>query len=477
MNKDSFPPAVEININSFSKKGHGLGCVVDTERQVEVPFAIPGDKVRARLYRKRGGIFASQLEEIVTPSRLRIAPRCTHFASCGGCRWQQLDYPEQLKIKQKHIESLLDGIVPADVPIRPIIPCTPPWEYRNKMEFTFSSDAAGRKFLGLIMDSSRGKVLNLNECHLVNPWFVDAIKAAREWWHESGLLAYHPHSNTGSLRTLTVREGIRTGDRLIMLTVSGNADFSLNKQQLESFTAYMRDAIEPVSADSRLSIFLRIQQACKGVETNFYEMALYGEDHIREILNIQSDPTKDPVQLEFDISPSAFFQPNTRQAEKLYSIGLQLLDIPPQSIVYDLYCGTGTLGICSAKNAKFVVGVEISPESSLDARTNASKNGLDNVKIFTGSVRDVIDEIRKKGDLPLPDIVMLDPPRVGLDAETLQHLAALKPKKLLYISCNPTTQAENLRALRAMGYQITAVQPVDQFPHTVHIENIVVLSI
>ncbi|MEI8366485.1 MAG: 23S rRNA (uracil(1939)-C(5))-methyltransferase RlmD [Parachlamydiaceae bacterium] len=469
--------SAEINISSLSKKGHGLGLIVDTERQVEVPFTVPGDKVRAHLLRKRGGVSSSLLEEIITPSPLRIVPRCIHFASCGGCRWQQLDYEEQLKIKQKQIESLFREIVPADIPIRPIIPCDPPWNYRNKMEFSFSSDAAGKKYLGLIIDSSRGKVLNLTECHLTNPWFVEAITATRQWWHESALASYHPHSNTGALRTLTVREGIRSGDRLVMLTVSGNPEYALNRQQLDSFTAFLRDAIEPVNPNSRLSIFLRIQQTAKGVETNFFEMLLYGEDHIRETLYIETDPSKEAIPLEFDVSPSAFFQPNTRQAEKLYSIGLQLLDIPPHSVVYDLYCGTGTLGICAAKNAALVVGVEISPESSLDARTNAAKNGLENVQIFTGSVRDVIDEIRKNAQLPLPDIVMLDPPRVGLDKETIQHLAALKPKKLLYISCNPTTQAENLIALKEIGYHITAVQPVDQFPHTVHIENIVVLQL
>lgn len=467
----------DIDISSFSKKGNGIGTTCDdNHRHVEVPFAIPGDKVRALLQRKRGGVFTSRLEEVITPAPQRIEARCVHFGTCGGCRWQQMDYLEQLTLKQTEIQKIFQPLLPEGVSVSSIIRCDPPWQYRNKMEFTFSSDAAGKNYLGLIIDSSRGKVLNLTECHLVNPWFVEALTATRAWWHESGLAAFHPHANKGSLRTLTVREGMRTGDRLVMLTVSGNPEDALNQQQLDSFAAFLRNAIEPISPSSSLCIMLRIQQAIKGKETNFFEMLLYGPDHIREVLNIQSDAREAPTAMTFTVSPSAFFQPNTRQAEKLYSLALQLLEIPPQSVIYDLYCGTGTLGICAAKQAKLVVGIELSPESSLDARTNATKNNLHNVKIFTGTVRDVIHNIRENNTVPLPDVVIVDPPRVGLDADTIKHLAELKPKKLLYVSCNPVTQTDNIKHLKEIGYEITAVQPVDQFPHTVHVENIVVLT-
>jgi 23S rRNA (uracil1939-C5)-methyltransferase len=261
-----------------------------------------------------------------------------------------------------------------------------------------------------------------------------------------------------------------------MLTVSGCPEYALNQHHLDSFVAFLRDAIEPVDPSHTLSIFLRIQQAVKGSETNFYEMLLYGPDHIRETLHIQTDTHTAPQSLNFDVSPSAFFQPNTRQAEKLYSVALQMLEIPSDSVVFDLYCGTGTLGICAARKAKEVFGIEISAESSLDARTNAKKNQLDNVKIVTGPVRDVIARMRKEGTLLSPDVVMVDPPRSGLDPDTIQHLVDLNPSKILYISCNPTTQAENVAVLATLGYIVTAIQPVDQFPHTVHIENIVILQ-
>lgn len=465
----------EVNIASFTKKGNGLGTISEKpEQQVEVPFTLPGEKVRVSLHGKKNGVYSSSLEEIISPSPSRIEPRCVHFAVCGGCRWQHMSYSDQLKLKQEKIHKLFTPLLSAGQNILPIVPCDFPWEYRNKMEFTFSEDISGNKYLGLIMDNSRGKVLNLKVCHLVNPWFIIALKAVKAWWGESGLHAYHPHADTGSLRTLILREGMRTGDRLAMLTVSGRPEYALQRHHLDSLVAFLRDAVEPIEPSSTLSIFLRIQQAVKGCETNFYEMHLYGPDHITENLSIQTG--KDSfAALTFDISPSAFFQPNTKQAENIYSLALQMLEIPSNSVVYDLYCGTGTLGICAAKQAKKVIGIEISPESSLDARNNAAKNHINQIEIYTGSVREVINLKRKDGSLPLPDVIMVDPPRSGLDAETIKYLADLNPKKILYISCNPETQAKNIQELQKAGYAIKAVQPVDHFPHTDHIENIVIL--
>lgn len=462
-----------IAIDSLSKKGYGVGTTQDEKaRRVEVPFTMPGDIAEATLVKKRGGIYTSRLNTIQTPSPERIAPRCIHFGVCGGCRWQQISYEQQLAIKQQKIEELFASLIGDRTSILPIVGSVSPWHYRNKMEFTFSSDAAGNRYLGLIIDGSRGKVVNLTECHLVNPWVAELLVALRGWWASTSLKAYHPHTNTGALRTLTVREGINMGDRLVMLTVSGNPDYAIPRHYLDAFVAAVRTSC---GESQRLSIFLRIHQATKGQETQFYEMLLHGPDHIREQLHIQAYPKEPPQMLEFTVSPSAFFQPNTRQAQVLYSQALQLLDITLDSVVYDLYCGTGTLGISVAARAKQVVGIEISPESSLDARTNAVNNRLDNVVILTGAVRDVIKDIREQQLYPSPDIVIVDPPRVGLDPDTIAHLIDLQPRKILYISCNPVTQAENIKDLISHGYALRVVQPVDQFPHTVHIENIAIL--
>ncbi len=470
---------VEVDIVNFSKKGNGIGYFVRQDEQtwpVEVSFTVPGDRVKTTLLRKRSGVYRSWLDEVVTPSSDRIEPKCRHFGVCGGCRWQQIPYSKQLEEKELMIRHHFGDLITDAVDFYGIVPNNDPWKYRNKMEFSFSTDREGNRYLGLMMDQGRGKVVDLQECHLTNPWFIDAVSTVRDWWKESNLEAYHSYKDVGSLRTLTLREGIRTGDRMVNLTVSGNPDFALKKHHLEGFVAFIRDAVEPVDPDQRLSVFLTIHQIQKGHPTQFYEMHLYGADTIREELRIHREEQTSRESLTFHISPAAFFQPNTLQAEKLYSLALEMAQISSDQVVYDLYCGTGTLGICAAKRAKQVVGVELSPESAHDARHNAKENGIENISILTGAVKRILGEIREKELYPEPDVVMVDPPRAGLDPEAVKHLIELSPPKLLYISCNPATQVDNIREFIKNGYELKAVQPVDQFPHTVHIENIALLT-
>ena len=469
---------VEVDIVNFSKKGNGIGYFERQDEEtwpVEVSFTIPGDRVKTTLLRKRSGVYKSMLDEVVSPSNDRIEPKCGHFGVCGGCRWQQMSYEKQLQEKELMLRHKFGDLINDGVDFYRIMPADDPWKYRNKMEFSFSSDLDGNQYLGLMMDQGRGKVMDLTECHLTNSWFVDGVGAVRDWWKESKLEAYHSYKNIGSLRTLTLREGIRTGDRMVNLTVSGNPDFALKKHDLEGFVAFVRDAVEQVDPNKQLSIFLTIQQIQKGSPTQFYEMHLYGPDTIREILHIGTGKEGKFEPLTFHISPAAFFQPNSLQAEKLYSLGLEIAQISKEQVVYDLYCGTGTLGICAAKRAKQVVGVELSPESAHDARHNAKVNKIENITIFTGAVRRMLEEIKVKELSPDPDLVMVDPPRAGLDPHAIKLLLELSPPKILYISCNPTTQVENIREFLSNGYELKVIQPVDQFPHTVHIENITLL--
>ncbi len=465
---------IELDINAFSKAGFGIGSFKNGEghvASVEVPFTMPGDSVSAIVLSKRKGLCQSRLDFVINPSPDRVQPVCLHFGTCGGCRWQHIAYESQLAIKEQWIRESFKTLISDSTKIYPPVPCLPPWRYRNKMEFTFSSDKAGNRYLGLILQGSRGKVFNMEECHLTQEWFIHGVKAVSKWWGESGLDAYQLNKNLGSLRTLIMREGQRTGDRLVMLTVSGNPDFALNKKQLNDFQTALRLAIEPENSEQKLSIFLRIQQIAKNTPTQFYELLLYGPDHIREILYVESAPEG----LTFKISPSAFFQPNTRQAELLYSRALELAKIPENAVIYDLYCGTGTLGICAAKRAKKVIGIELSPEAVLDARENVKNNGLNNIEIIAGDVGKVLTELiaENKGR---PDVVMVDPPRAGLDPKAIKNLLEIKAPTLLYISCNPSTQVTNVQELINGGYRLDVVQPVDQFPQTIHVENIAVLS-
>ena len=469
--------SVCIKIIRYCKDGFGQGeCSLEgrTPFLVDVPFSKPGDEVQVELFKKIKGVFFGRPKEWLRFSENRQTPSCRHFGDCGGCRWQHIPYEEQLSMKQAMVYRLLEPFLQKDSKLFPITPCSHPWEYRNKMELTFSSDKAGNHYLGLISLGTRGHVFQMKECHLMRSWIAEAVTAVSRWWEESGLLAYHSGSDKGSLRTLTFREGIRTGDRMVILTVSGNPAFALNKTMMNRFVAAVRKGVEPYSSEMKLSVFLRIQQIAKGRPTQFYEMLLYGPDHLREILYIETDPGESHA-LHFRVSPSAFFQPNPIQAEQLYSKAIQLTQASPQSVVYDLYCGTGTLGICMAKKAKEVIGIELSPESSLDAKENIKLNQLCNVSICRGDVGQVLPQLLQQRRLR-PEVVMIDPPRAGLEEKALHHLLSIGAPKLTYISCNPSTQARDVAQLVKSGYRIHAVQPVDQFPHTVHVENIVVLS-
>lgn len=448
---------IEVEIEKLSKEGKGLAGFSDgagNPQVIEVPFCMPNDKIEASYRKKRKGICVGNLMKVVQPAKDRITPRCVHFASCGGCSFQEIPYAMQLEWKQKKIETLFSNLMS---PL-PIIGCIDPWGYRNKMEFSFSQDRQSNRYLGLFIGGSRGRVFNLTECHLVSSWFAEDLEKIRQWWKSIELKAYHPPADSGTLRTVTLREGITSGDRMVILTVSGNPAFALHQPELKAFQALF---------DAKYSVYLRIHQAVKGQPTEFYEMHLQGPECNRETLH----------QVKFNVSPAAFFQPNTIQADRLYREALKLAAIGPDDVVYDLYCGTGTLGLLAAKHAKSVIGIEISPESSLDARENAKLNGITNVNIVTGNVGDVL----KKNEYAKPTVLFIDPPRSGLDQQALEEVVALKGERIVYISCNPETQARDVKLLMeasgasGAGYALEALQPVDQFPHTPHIENIAVL--
>lgn len=373
---------------------------------------------------------------------------CSHHHECGGCRFQHIDYEIQLQQKQ----TLIDQIF-APFPVEPIIPCSHPWQYRNKMEFSFSQNKAGEQFLGLILRASRGKVFNLRECLITSPWFAKTVQNVKAWWEKSHLRAYHFHKGEGSLRTLTLREGKRTGERMVMLTLSSNPRFALSRQEIDSFKAAINDP--------NVSIFLRLQQCLKGSATQFYEIHLSGSDHIREEIYIEGK------KLIFKISPTSFFQPNTLQAEVLYSKALEMIE--PKGHIFDLYAGTATIGMILAQKAQKVVAVELSPYAVFDAQESAVLNQIDNLEVVCGDVGKVLAQITTT-----PDLVVVDPPRAGLDFNALEQIARLKSPQILYISCNPKSQSDNMHAL--CEYRPVKIQPVDQFPHTPHVENIVLLS-
>ncbi|MBT7461129.1 MAG: 23S rRNA (uracil(1939)-C(5))-methyltransferase RlmD, partial [Waddliaceae bacterium] len=271
----------------------------------------------------------------------------------------------------------------------------------------------------------------------------------------------HP-KDKGTLREVMFREGKNTGDRMAVLTVSGNPDYALVHDDIAAFVEAIRASCE--DENHKVSIFIRIQQLVAGKPTEFYEMHLYGPEYVREILDVG-----DRGAITVNISPAAFFQPNTIQTEKLYALALEHADITEEDVVYDLYCGTGTIGLCVSKAAKKVVGIELSPEAVLDARENIKDNNIENMEVIQGDVGTALADVDDN-----VDVVIVDPPRSGLDEDAIANILRLRPKKIVYISCNPKTQAKNVADIVAEGYSLTSIQPIDQFPHTPHIENIVI---
>ena len=442
---------LQLKIQKYSKRGHGLAPLPDRPSQAEVVGSVIGDTVEVELGKKKKKAYSTTLLNVLNPSADRVTPRCKHVGQCGGCTWQQKKYEAQLKVKQEMLKSLFP------IEPMPIVPCDDPWEYRNKMEFSFSQNRDGEKFLGLMIARSKGRVINLEECHLTSPWFIEVLKAVRQWWEKSSLKAYHMYSDTGTLRTLTLREG--NEGKMVFLTISGNPEYCIPGKEILAF----KEAVRKVILNP--SLFLRIQRIAKGTPTEFYEMHLGGPEQIEETLQVQGR------DLTFKISPDSFFQPNPRQAEKLYTRALEIAAPQAGDTVFDLYCGTATLGIVFAPYVKKVQGIELSPYAVCDAEVNIKANGAKNITVYKGDVGERLSLVSEA-----PDLAIIDPPRCGLNPRALKHLIRLAPKKILYISCNPKTQSENLTALLEAGYVLKTVQGVDQFPHTVHLETIALLE-
>ncbi len=377
--------------------------------------------------------------------------KCIHLGDCGGCSTQHIAYEEQLKAKQQGIEQLFPSW-----PVEPILPSPTIWGYRNKMEYTFSQDKAGKRFLGLF--GRRGKVLTLSECHLAPDWYMEVKQAVFDWWGEENVPAFRPPTGEGLLINLILRSSLKTGGKMINLVVSGDPTYALSGAALDRFVAAVLARLEPKEG---VSIFLTLKHAKKGVPTSYSEMHLHGPTHLEYILG----------ERMLHVSPSSFFQPNDYTASILCETALKMVAPSPEETLIDLFCGLGTLGLYFAPHVKEVVGVEINKAAVSDARDNAAREELDNALFFADDVSSFVKDYAGAFD-----IAIVDPPRVGLEERGVKALLTLRPKKLLYISCNPKTQALDLPHFLPY-YRVEKIQPLDQFPHTAHVENLLLLHL
>ena len=440
---------LDLRIESLAYGGNGVARL--NGFVVFVRSGLPGDIVRARVTRVKRNHAEALALEVVEAGAPRVDAPCEHYPACGGCRFQDLAYEAQLEAKAAQVDEALRRIGRVeDPPLEPIVPAEP-FHYRNKMEYSFTTTPDGPA-LGLHRAGRWDEVLDIRKCWLTTD-LGDAIReAVRDWARAERLEAYDQAEHTGFLRHLVVREGRNTGQALVQLvTAPGLLD-------VDSFVAVLERFPEV------RSIHWSVNDRPAEV-TNLPTQLLHGADAIEEEL----------CGLRFRVRPNAFLQTNTAMAERLYELAGEFAALTGEESVYDLYCGIGTIGLTLARDALTVWGIEVSEESVACALENADLNGITNAAFYAGEVGEAINDLRERAGAP--DVAVVDPPRAGLSGKALRRLARLEPQRIVYVSCNPTTLAGNVKELEAeWGYRLVRARPVDMFPHTPHIETVALLE-
>jgi 23S rRNA (uracil1939-C5)-methyltransferase len=488
---------IDVEISELHAHGTGfalLDALVGPQKQpltyqVFVRKTIPGDHVRIRVEQYKRREIIGHVTEFIQRSPMRIEARCTHYGfreqagkGCGGCTLQSLDNRHQLLIKERLVKSLMSAQRVDPGLVLPAIGMDDPWFYRNKMELSFGDNSARELCLGLHPSGYKHDVLNLSECFISSPFISAFVPPMREWAAAHKLEQLRSRSNEGFLRLMTIREGKRTGERLIELTTSHaeEAMFDGALTPAATIAQHFKDAALQIAADmgqpdAFSGIYWTQWFAERGSPSRQIPHHLHGATHLHEEMCLPRGHN-----LRFSIHPHAFFQPNTLQAEVLYAKVLEyaglLADQPPIGTILDLYCGAGTISLCLAPYARRVVGVELNESAVESARHNATLNDLHNVEFFAGDVGKVLRREDFSNIISDLDLVIVDPPRGGLMGEAREQLRALNAPRIVYVSCNPESLARDLNALEKFGYIIRAIQPVDMFPQTHHIENVVLLE-
>jgi 23S rRNA (uracil1939-C5)-methyltransferase len=435
---------------------------------VFVPFAVPGDVVDIRVTKKSKNYYEGFVERIVTPSPDRLEPFCQHFGVCGGCKWQPLPYRLQLEAKRQQVYDQLVRIGRLEVPeIRPTLPSDNTQYYRNKLEFTFSSkrwllkdedpecvEPDDRVGLGFHVGKFFDKVLDIKHCYLQKDPSNDIRLFIKDYAVRNGLDFFDIRQNVGYVRNMFIRT-TDTGDLMVIMCF-----FYECREDREKMLDAIAEAFPQIT-----SLYYVINNKLND-SIGDQECILYkGSPTIRETME----------GLTFHIGPKSFYQTNSAQALKLYTVARDFAGLTGGETVYDLYTGTGTIAQFVSGRASKVIGIEYVPEAIEDAKVNAAGNGITNCEFFAGDMKDILkaDFIAAHGR---PDVIILDPPRAGIHPEVAKVILDAEPKRMVYVSCNPASQARDL-AILSQKYRITAVQPVDMFPHTQHVENVCALEL
>jgi 23S rRNA (uracil1939-C5)-methyltransferase len=440
---------LSLTIDDLAFGGEGVGRA--DGYVVFVPGGLPGDRLRVRLVQVRSRFGRGVIESIEEASRQRVAAPCPHFGRCGGCRLQHVAYDAQLTFKAKQVADALQRLGGLrDAPLRPIIGADETLGYRNKMEFTVARGRTAPLVVGLHEADRYDSVLDIDRCLLQSDRMNALLTEARAFFVERGLTVYEQETGEGLLRFLMLREGKQTGELMTNVVTSAPAVSEL---------APLAERLA-ARAPGTTSVVMNVNPKKASVAVGVEEHLLGGRDHIREGMG----------GLTFQVSANSFFQTNTRQAERLFDLVIESTGLTGSETVFDLYSGTGAISLLLARRARWVYGIELVQAAVDDAGLNAAANGITNCTFLCGEVRFVLPSLIGKG--VTAEVVVADPPRAGFHPKALHALITLGARRVVYVSCNPTTLARDLGELVRGGYRLEWVQPVDMFPHTPHIEAV-----
>ncbi|MGP1468637.1 MAG: 23S rRNA (uracil(1939)-C(5))-methyltransferase RlmD [Hoylesella shahii] len=466
--RKEFPILENVTITDVAAEGKALARVNDMV--VFVPFVVPGDVVDLKIRKKKHSYCEAEVVRFVKYSETRAEPVCQHFGVCGGCKWQNLPYGEQLRAKQQQVFDQLSRISHVQLPeFNPIMGSQLTLHYRNKLEFGCSNKrwltreqvASGETFdtmnaIGFHITGAFDKILPIEKCWLMDDLQNRIRNEIRDYALANGITFFDLRQQVGLLRDVMIRNS-DTGEWMVL--VQFHFESEGDQQTAEALLSHLGEQFPQIT-----SLLWVDNQKCNDTFGDLPVQVFKGNDHIFEVME----------DLKFKVGPKSFYQTNTLQAYHLYDVARQFANLNGNEIVYDLYTGTGTIANFVARKAKKVVGVEYVPEAIEDAKVNSELNGIDNTTFYAGDMKDILNDefIAENGQ---PDVIITDPPRAGMHADVIETIVRANPKRIVYVSCNPATQARDLIALDN-NYEVKAVQPVDMFPHTPHVENVVLLE-
>lgn len=455
-----------VQIADVAAEGKSIARVNDMV--LFVPFGAPGDIVDVKVDKKKRSYAEGHIVRMVEPSPRRVEPMCEHFGVCGGCKWQHIPYKDQLKYKRNQVCDALTRIAKVELPeVNPILGSRQTTCYRNKLEYTFSNKCwitfedmcSGKEFpdrnaLGFHIPGAFDKVLDIKKCWLQEDLSNELRLFIRQYALGKGYTFYDLRDQSGLMRTLMVRIA-STGE--VMLIVVFGED---NKEAIEDVMSAIAKKFPQITSLLYV-VNLKVNDTIGDQEVITYR----GRDYINEEME----------GLTFRIGPKSFYQTNSLQAYELYKVARRMAELTGNELVYDLYTGTGTIANFVARQARQVVGIEYVPEAIEDAKLNSKVNGIENTLFYAGDMKDVLTDsfVEKHGH---PDVMIIDPPRAGMHEDVVNVILNAAPKRIVYVSCNPATQARDL-AMLDVKYKVREVQPVDMFPHTHHVENVVSLDL